>query len=162
MTLVDLIRKRVSANKGVATATPATVATDRPETQPSVAEVAEVAGGPPHSAKREGLPTEHAVGADSAPIIPSQPPEEPTPPLQAGWRIVYLDSLWKLAGGADDPEHGTVDVCRWEGGAWVVLLTDGQQIPLSRIRSVGAVDHNGRCYGAWTVREHGYDGQGAP
>ena len=98
----------------------------------------------------------------STKIIPSQPTEEPTPPLQAGWRIVYLDSLWKLAGGADDPEHGTVDVCRWEGGAWVVLLTDGQQIPLSRIRSVGAVDHNGRCYGAWTVREHGYDGQGAP
>ena len=162
MTLVDLIRKRVSANKGVATATPATVATDRPETQPSVAEVAEVAGGPPHSAKREGLPTEHAVGADSAPIIPSQPTEEPTPPLQAGWRIVYLDSLWKLAGGADDPEHGTVEACRWEGGAWSVHLTDGQEIPLSRIRSVAAMDYKGRLMGAWTVREHGYDGQGSP
>ena len=73
-----------------------------------------------------------------------------------------MDSLWKLAGGSDDPDHGTVDVCRWEGGAWTVHLTDGQQIPLSRIRSVGAVDWKGRCYGAWTVREHGYDGQGAP
>ena len=97
-----------------------------------------------------------------AKIIPSQPPEEPTPPILPGWQIVYMDHVWKLAGGSDDPDHGTVDVCRWEGGAWTVHLTDGQQIPLSRIRSVGAVDWKGRCYGAWTVREHGYDGQGAP
>ena len=29
-----------------------------------------------------------------------------------------------------------------------------------KVRSVGAVDDKGRLYGAWTVREHGYDGEG--
>ena len=164
--LAELIRKRVSTCKGsppAILANPANPATDTPETGPRIARIAEIAGGTPHSAKRESPPTEHTVGreaADSATIIPSQPTEEPTPPLQAGWRIVYLDSLWKLVGGSDDPDHGTVDVCRWEDEAWTVLLTDGQQIPLSRIRSVGAVDHKGRCYGAWTVAAHGLDGNG--
>jgi putative DNA primase/helicase len=42
----------------------------------------------------------------------------------------------------------------------MVHLTDGQEIPLSRIRSVAAVDHKGRLMGAWTVRDHGLDGRG--
>ena len=83
-----------------------------------------------------------------------------TPPLQPGWRIAYMDHQWKLAGGYDDPDHGTVQACRWDAGAWTVTLTNGQTIPLSRVRSVGAVDHKGRLYGAWEVNTHGYDGEG--
>ena len=97
------------------------------------------------------------IQADEGASLPVPPP---IPPLQPGWRLVYLDHQWKLAGGYDDPGHGTVEACRWEGGAWSVHLTDGQAIPLSRIRSVAAIDWKGRIMGAWTVREHGYDGQG--
>ncbi len=93
------------------------------------------------------------------PEVPATPAV--TPPLRPGWRIVYRDHQWRLAGGSDDPNHGTVDVCWREGGVWKVRLTDGQQIPLSRVRSVAAIDATGRCAGAWTVREHGYDGQGS-
>ena len=93
------------------------------------------------------------------PEVPATPAV--TPPLRPGWRIVYRDHQWRLAGGSDDPDHGTVDVCWREGGVWKVRLTDGQQIPWNRIRSVPAIDATGRCAGAWTVREHGYDGQGA-
>ena len=96
----------------------------------------------------------------SVKILPLQPDAEPTPPLQPGWRVVYMDNQWKLAGGNDDPGHGTVQSCRWVAGDWAVHLTDGQAIPLGRIRSVAAVDWKGRCYGAWTVREHGYGGEG--
>ena len=50
----------------------------------------------------------------SAKIIPSQLTDEPPiPPLQPGWRIVYMDHQWKLAGGHDDPDHGMVAECRW-------------------------------------------------
>lgn len=82
----------------------------------------------------------------------------PTPPLQSGWRIVYRDHQWKLAGGHDDPDHGTVKACHWIAGAWTVHLTDGQRLPLAVIRSVGKTDGEGKLVGAWTVREHGYDG----
>ena len=91
---------------------------------------------------------------------PPHPPGEPTPPLQVGWTIAYMDDAWTLRGGFVDRSHATVEACRWTAGAWMVRLTDGQEIPLSRVRSVGAVDYKGRLYGAWTVREHGYDGEG--
>ncbi len=97
-----------------------------------------------------------AVPHPEVPATPAVPP-----PLRPGWRIVYRDHQWRLAGGSDDPEHGTVDVCWKEQGVWQVRLTDGQQIPLSRVRSVAAIDDKGRCSAAWTVREHGYDGQGS-
>jgi hypothetical protein len=35
-------------------------------------------------------------------------------------------------------------------------------MPLSQVRSVGQTDEAGQIVAAWTVREHGYDGQGAP
>lgn len=82
----------------------------------------------------------------------------PTSPLQPGWLVVYRDRQGRLAGGCDDREHGTVAECRWIAGAWTVHLTDGQQLSLSRIRSVAAVDCKGLLYEAWTVAEHGYDG----
>ena len=132
MTLIELIHKRKHST--VATAIPATPNTEKPEVCPSVASVATVAV--------------------------AQPPREPLSPLQAGWQVVYMDHQWKLAGGCDDPDHGTVQACHWVAGAWTVTLTDGQTIPLSKVRSVGAVDEKGRLYGAWTVRGHGYDGEG--
>ena len=84
----------------------------------------------------------------------------PIPPLQAGWTIAYMDHTWRLCGGYEDRAHATVAECRWVAGAWIVTLSDGQEMPLSQVRAVGAVDHKGRLYGAWTVREHGYNGEG--
>ena len=98
-----------------------------------------------------------SIQAGEGSSLPVQPP---IPPLQTGWTIAYMDHTWTLCGGFVDRPHATVEVCRWTAGAWMVRLTDGQEIPLSRVRSVGAVDHKGRLYGAWTVREHGYDGEG--
>ena len=91
---------------------------------------------------------------------PLHPAGESTPPLAPGWTIAYMDHTWSLCGGYEDRAHATVAECRWVAGAWTVTLTDGQTMPLSRVRSVGAVDHKGRLYGAWTVREHGYNGEG--
>jgi hypothetical protein len=147
MTLIELIRKRKPV--ALATAIPATPATEEPESRPSVATVAKVAVAQPHRENCEPTSTNPDVVMESA-----------APPLQPGWRVVYMDHQGKLAGGSDDPAHATVAECRWVAGAWTVTLTDGQTMLLSRVRSVGAVDHKGRLYGAWTVREHGYDGEG--
>ena len=46
----------------------------------------------------------------------------------------------------------------WDGMAWTVLLTDGQRLPLTSIRSVGHTDSVGQIVAAWSVREHGLDG----
>ena len=86
--------------------------------------------------------------------LPLDLPEEP---LQPGWVVSYRDQRGALCGGCDDGQHGTVDACRWTAGAWTVHLTDGQRLPLTIIRGVTTPDG-----AAWTVREHGYDGQGAP
>jgi len=86
--------------------------------------------------------------------------DTPMPPLKPGWLVVYRDRRGHLCGGSDDREHGTVQVCRWENTAWTIVLTDGQQFPLTAIRSVGQTDSSGLLVAGWTVREHGYDGQG--
>ena len=106
------------------------------------------------------VPTLSALSALSVPHIEIPSQTTPTPPLQPGWRVVYSDHQGRLTGGSDDPDHGTVKVCRWDARAWTVTLTDGQTMRLSRVRSVGAVDHKGRLFGAWAVKEHGYDGAG--
>lgn len=82
----------------------------------------------------------------------------PAPPLAPGWLVVYRDRQWVLCGGCDDRQHGTVQECRWSGTAWTVHLTDGQQLPLISIRSVGKADSEGTLVAAWSIREHGYDG----
>lgn len=96
----------------------------------------------------------------SAQITPPRPANEPTPPLAAGWLVAYRDQSGALRGGCDDRQHGTVEASRWDGKAWTVTLTDGQEMPLSRIRSVGEMNSTGQIVAAWTVREHGYDGRG--
>lgn len=78
----------------------------------------------------------------------------PEPPLRPGWLVVYRGADGRLAGGCDDRAHGTVQSCPWNGRAFMVFLTDGQHVSLQEIRSV----RNGEI--AWTVREHGYDGEG--
>ena len=84
----------------------------------------------------------------------------PTPPLQPSWLVCYRDRRGVLCGGCDDRAHGTVKECRWDGNGWIVQLTDGQWLPLSSIRSVGQTESTGQIVSAWTVREHGYTGEG--
>ena len=88
------------------------------------------------------------------------PPDLPISPLQPGWLVAYRDREGRLCGGADDREHGTVQTCTWDGATWTVTLTDGQTLPLRAILSVGETDTEGRVVAAWTVRPHGYDGEG--
>ena len=97
---------------------------------------------------------------------PTHPQEEavievasPTPPLHPGWLVVYRDRRGVLCGGCDDRAHGTVHACRWNEHTWTVWLTDGQQLPLSMVRSVGQTE-DGHLVAAWTVWPHGYDGDG--
>lgn len=88
------------------------------------------------------------------------PLDLPVEPLQSGWLVCYRDRLGRLAGGCDDRQGGTVQSCTWDGGRWTVLLTNGQSLPLALVRSVAKTDHTGRVLSAWTVREHGCDGEG--
>ena len=106
------------------------------------------------------VPTLPALSALSVPHIEIPAETTPTLPLQPGWLVAYRDQLGGLCGGCDDRQHGTVQECRWTAGAWTVYLTDGQEMPLSIIRSVGQTDDAGQIVAAWTVKEHGYDGEG--
>ena len=67
-------------------------------------------------------------------IDPEQAEASPMPPLQPGWLVGYRDRKGVSGGGCIDREHGTVEVCRWDGTGWTVYLTDGQRLPLSMIR----------------------------
>ncbi len=81
-----------------------------------------------------------------------------TSPIETGWLVTYSDQAGRLCGGSDDRAHGTVANCQREAGKWMVVLTDGQRLPLLSIRAIAATYPDGRIRGAWTVREHGYDG----
>lgn len=172
MTLIELIQKRTFV--AIATAIPATPATEKFEGRLSVAPVAVAT---PHRDNDEPL-SPHQIQTDKADTVgkvptlsqmavhdpavffqtsPPDSAEEPPRPLQAGWRIVYRDHRWRLAGGSDDPAHGTVAVCHRN----TVTLTDGQEIPLSRVRSVAAMNDHGQILAAWTVMPHGLNGHGA-
>jgi hypothetical protein len=85
----------------------------------------------------------------------------PEPPLQAGWLVVYRDRQGRLRGGCNERECGTVRECRWDDSGWTVILKNGEPLALGRILSVGKTDVNGKLIAAWTVREQGYDGEGA-
>jgi hypothetical protein len=80
------------------------------------------------------------------------------PPLLPGWLVAYRDRPGVLCGGCDDRDHGTVQACRRDGTGWTVLLTDGQRLALSLVRSVGQTNEEGRLLAAWTVKDHGFDG----
>lgn len=78
----------------------------------------------------------------------------PIPPLAPGWSVVYRDQDDRLRGGCDEPDYGIVTACTWNGATWTVTVRNGAQVPLGCITSV----RDGNT--AWTVREHGYDGEG--
>lgn len=84
----------------------------------------------------------------------------PEPPIRSGWLVTYRDREGKLCGGSEDRARGTVTECRWESGKWTLRLTNGERVPLWRVQAVGQTDSTGRILAAWTVREHGYDGEG--
>ncbi|MDR4470664.1 MAG: hypothetical protein MRJ68_20575 [Nitrospira sp.] len=84
---------------------------------------------------------------------------EPVPPILPGWLVTYRDQAGRLCGGADDRAHGTVRKCQWNGTNWTLHLTDGQRLPLAAIPAVSKTDTLGRIVGAWSTRDHGYDGE---
>jgi hypothetical protein len=84
----------------------------------------------------------------------------PKPPLRAGWLVAYRDSDGRLRGGCDDRQAGTVATCQWDGVGWTIQLTSGEHLRLSRIASVAKTDSAGNILAAWTVREHGFNGEG--
>lgn len=80
---------------------------------------------------------------------------------QPGCRLCNLDG-WSATGICNGSSvvaamTGSTALCRepMGGEEWTVHLTDGQRLPLSSIRGVTKPDG-----AAWTVREHGYDGEG--
>jgi hypothetical protein len=85
----------------------------------------------------------------------------PEPPLKVGWLVAYKDRQGRLRGGCEEREAGTVQTCEWNGAGWVVTLPNGDRLPLSKIVSVAKTDPQGRILSAWTVREHGFNGEGS-
>jgi hypothetical protein len=83
----------------------------------------------------------------------------PTAPLQAGWFVTYTDSQGHLCGGWDDRQRATVSFCVWRNRGWSVHLSNGQAIPLIAVRCVGQMNEDGELKAAWSVRQHGYDGE---
>jgi|SRR5215472_220139 len=84
----------------------------------------------------------------------------PEAPLRYGWVVVYRDQRGRLCGGWDERSTSTVTSCTWNGRTWTVLLKGGQRTALASVEAVGQVTLEGRLCAAWTVRVHGYDGQG--
>jgi hypothetical protein len=126
----------------------------------------------PRYTKKSSLSTENSpqnstplkASSISSELLPSAPLDSvvlggPLPPLQPGWLVVYRGASGKFCGGCDDRAHGTVQGCDWDGRAWTVVLTDGQRLPLTGIRSVGRTNAASEIVAAWTVLEHGYDGE---
>ena len=105
-------------------------------------------------ATASSISSKPSISASLDPIEPT----EPKAPIPSGWLVVYRDQAGILRGGWDDRLHGTVQCCAWDGAAWMVILTDEQQFSLTAIRSVGRTNMGGDVVAAWTVREHGYDG----
>lgn len=75
-------------------------------------------------------------------------------PLKNGWAIVYRRTRH------DRPHDGIVSRCERTGNYRIVQLTNGTRIPLEWITSVGKTDGAGKVVAAWTVYEHGFDGEG--
>lgn len=82
-----------------------------------------------------------------------------TPPLQPGWLVSYYQHD-RLRGGCDGRDAGTVQACQWDGRSWLVILTNGASLSISRIVSVGQTDARGQVISAWRVRDHGVTGGG--
>jgi hypothetical protein len=80
-------------------------------------------------------------------------------PLQPGWVIGYRDRFGTLRGGFDELQRSTVIECQFNGLTWMVRLSGGEEVDLRSIKSVAKTNDDGAVSAAWTVREHGYDGE---
>lgn len=89
---------------------------------------------------------------------PGAPP--PVPPLPARCFVTWHDSNGKLCGGWDDRDTSIVKRCHGTGATSQVELSNGKTIPLRSVRAVGQLNAEGRLIAAWTVRAHGYEGEG--
>jgi hypothetical protein len=96
--------------------------------------------------------TPHSLAAESA--------EPPSSPLPRYCFVTYTDRQGRLYGGWNDRQKASVTHCVWSERGWSVHLSDGQAIPLAAVRCVGQTNEQGDLIAAWSVREHGYDGQG--
>lgn len=100
--------------------------------------------------------TTRAATQDPLPIDPS------TSPLPPYCFVTYIDTQGRLRGGWDERATCTVKQSHGVGANCQVELANGVRIPLRAVRAVGHLNAAGRLVGAWTVREHGYDGNGSP
>lgn len=115
-----------------------------------------------------------SIPTDSSPISPkltTHSPDDlddrvvvddPVAPLEPGWLVVYRDRTYRLRGGCDERDHGTVAKMEWGPGSWTVWLTNGEALPLSRVRSVASTNADGQVVNAWDVRGCGVSGHGRP
>ena len=74
--------------------------------------------------------------------------------------MVYRDRAGRLRGGDDERDHGTVARLEWVTGSWTVWLTNGESLPLSRVRAVSQTNGEGQIVAAWDVLGCGIDGHG--
>jgi hypothetical protein len=104
--------------------------------------------------EQEIAPRMPAVGRSAPPLMD----EPPASPLPHHCFVTYIDARGALCGGWDERGTSRVTQCHGTGGNCQVELSDGRRIPLRSIRAVGQTDAAGNLLAAWTVREHGYDG----
>lgn len=83
----------------------------------------------------------------------------PTSLIQPGWLVTYRAPDGRLQGGDLDRHHGALATSAYGAHGWIFTLTDGQAVHVSSIRGVSRTVADGRIVAAWTVREHGLDGE---
>lgn len=96
--------------------------------------------------------------AESRPCVNPPPASGSEIPILPGWLVAYRGPDGKLRGGWEERDHGTIRKGRFSDGGWIFTLTDGTEISVRAIVSVAQVALDGRVVAAWTVREHGLDG----
>ena len=94
-------------------------------------------------------------------VVAQDPPRPDLPsfPLLPHCFVTYTDSQGRLRGGWDERATSTVKQCHRVGANCEVELAHGGRIPIRAVRGVGKLSAEGCLIGAWSVREHGYDGR---
>jgi|CXWL01.1.fsa_nt_gi hypothetical protein len=104
---------------------------------------------------RDGSQVEILASTVIDPAVTVEPatvqPVGPIQPLEVGWLVTCRDERGTL-------RRGSVVSMGCDSGRWTVTLSDGGTLPLSQVESVGVIDGSGKLVSAWTVREHGFDG----
>lgn len=86
-------------------------------------------------------------------------PDPPPSPLPLPCFVTFTDSQGRLRGGWEERATCMVKQCHGVGAHCQAELVNGDKIPLRAVRAVGQLNAEGRLIGAWSVRDHGYDGQ---